>query len=82
MNIKYLGIDIVKDVFQLYGMSRGGAVVPSERLRRLQLLAFVANVPRCTICIKACGGAYYWHRQFEQLGHTAKIISPSSLGRS
>ena len=76
MNIKYLGIDIAKDVFQLCGMSRGGAVVLSKHLRRLQLLACVANVPRCTIDIEACGGAYYWHRQFEQLGHMAKIISP------
>ena len=76
MNVKYLGIDLAKNVFQLCGMSRGGAVVLSKRLRRKQLLAFIANVPPCTIGIEACGGAYYWHRQFESLGHTVKIISP------
>ena len=56
MNVKYLGIDIAKDVFQLCGMSRGGAIVLSKRLRRKQLLAFVANIPPCTIGIEACGG--------------------------
>lgn len=76
MNVKYLGIDIAKDVFQLCGISRGGAVVLTKRLRRKQLLNFIANVPSCTIGIEACGGAYYWHRQFEQLGHRVKIISP------
>lgn len=76
MNVKYLGVDIAKDVFQLCGMSRGGAVVLSKRLRRKQLLAFVANIPPCTLGIEACGGAYYWPRQFEELGHRTKIISP------
>jgi len=76
MDIKYLGIDLAKNVFQLCGMSRGGAVVLSKRLRRKQLLTFIANVPQCMIGIEACGGAHYWHRQFESLGHTVKIISP------
>lgn len=53
MNLQYLGIDIAKDVFQLCGMSRGGAVVLSKRLRRKQLLTFIANVPQCTIGIEA-----------------------------
>jgi transposase len=76
METKFLGIDIAKDVFQLCGMSRGGSVVLTKRLRRKQLLKFVANLPPCTIGIEACCGAYYWHRQFERLGHRAKIISP------
>jgi transposase len=76
MNVKYLGVDVAKDVFQLCGMNRSGTVVLTKRLRRSQLLKFIANLPPCTIGIEACGGAYYWHRQFEELGHTAKIISP------
>jgi len=76
MNVKYLGVDIAKDVFQLCGMSCGGSVVLSKRLRRGHLLKFIANMPPCTIGIEACGGAYYWHRQFVQLDHNVKIISP------
>lgn len=76
MNVKYLGVDIAKDVFQLCGMSRGGSVLLTKRLRRRKLLDFIANLPPCIIGIEACGGAYHWHRQFENLGHTVKIISP------
>lgn len=76
METKYLGVDIAKEVFQLCGMSRGGSVVFTKRLQRKQLLSFIANLPSCIIGIEACGGAYYWHRQFEALGHKAKIISP------
>lgn len=76
MSVKYLGVDLAKNVFQLCGLSQGGAVIMTKRLRRKQLLAFVANLPACTIGIEACGGAYFWQRQFAQLGHTVKIISP------
>jgi len=47
-----------------------------KQLKREQLLSFVANVPVCTIAMEACGGANYWGRQFEKLGHTVKLISP------
>jgi transposase len=47
-----------------------------KKLRRPELLAFVANMPKCTIAMEACGGSHYWAREFQKLGHEAKLISP------
>jgi transposase len=76
MDIKFLGIDIAKNVFQLCGMSRGGKVVLTKRVRRDALMQVIAQIPPCTIAVEACTGAYYWHDRFTEMGHTVKIISP------
>lgn len=30
----------------------------------------------CLIGMEACGGAHYWARAFEKLGHTVKLMAP------
>lgn len=76
MKVAYLGVDIAKNVFQLCGMSRAGNVVLTKRIQRDNLNKFVAQIPACIVGLEACAGAYYWHSQFEAMGHTVKIISP------
>lgn len=76
MNIKYLGIDLAKDVFQLGGLSRSGKPIYAKRVRRPDLLKTVANIKPYTIAVEACSGAFYWQREFEKLGHKVKVISP------
>ena len=76
MQVKTLGIDIAKNVFQLHGVDERGHVVLKKRLSRKKLLSFIAGLPPCVIGIEACGGAHYWAREFTQLGHTVKLISP------
>ena len=76
MTIETLGIDIAKNVFQLHGVNRGGRLVLTRRVKRHHLLEVVARIEPCTIAIEACTGAFYWQRQFEQLGHQVKIVSP------
>jgi transposase len=76
MKITILGIDLAKSVFHLHGIDARGRAVLRKRLSRAQLLPFVANLPRCTVAMEACGGAHHWARQIERLGHTARLISP------
>jgi transposase len=45
-------------------------------LSRHKLIEFIAQLPSCIIGIEACGGANYWRRVFERLGHTVHIIAP------
>ena len=71
-----LAIDLAKEVFQLHGVDERGKAVLKKKLRRSELLAFVANVPQCIIAMEACGGAHYWAREFQKQGHTTKLISP------
>ena len=76
MEIKVLGIDLSKNLFQLHGVDPAGRAVLRKRLRRDQLLPFVAALPRCTIGIEACASAFHWAREFERAGHVVRIISP------
>jgi len=75
-DIKVLGIDLAKNVFQLHGTDGKGKQVFSKRLSREKLADFIVNLPPCLIGIEACGGSNYWGRLFKQMGHQVKIMSP------
>src|SRR3954462_7764870 len=70
-------LDLAKYVFQLHGADSAGAVVFRQKLRRGQLLAFLATLPPCTAALEACGSAHYWGREIAKLGHTVRLISPA-----
>ncbi len=76
MNISILAIDLAKDVFQLHGNSEAGKCVLRKKIRRSELLPFIAILPKCKIVMEACSGAHYWSREFVKLGHEALMISP------
>jgi transposase len=75
-NIKVLGIDLAKNVFQIHGTDAKGKCVIRKRLSRAKLMEFVANFPPAIISIEACGGAHYWARYFKQYGHEVRMMSP------
>src|SRR5689334_23233243 len=75
--VSTVGLDLAKYIFQLHGADSAGAVVFRKRLRRGQLLAFLATLPPCTVALEACGSAHYWGREIAKLGHTVQLISPA-----
>lgn len=77
MEITTLGIDLAKSVFQLHGTDAGGKVVLRKRLRRNQVLEFMASLPRCLVGIEACGTSHYWAREIQALGHDVRLIPPA-----
>jgi len=76
MNITTIGLDIAKNVFQVHGVGANGKVALRKQLKRVQVLAFFANLPPCLIGLEACGGAHYWARELLKLGHDTRLISP------
>ncbi len=76
MNISLLAIDLAKDVFQLHGNNSEGLCVLRKKLRRSQLLQFVANLPPCKVVMEACSSSNHWGREFSKLGHEVRLISP------
>jgi transposase len=74
-NIKVLGIDLAKNVFQIHGTDARGKCILRKRLSRTKLMEFIANLPRCTIGIEACGGSHYWARCFKEYGHEVKMMA-------
>src|SRR5215210_4367085 len=79
--VSTVGLDLAKHIFQLHGADSAGAVVFRKKLRRGQLLAFLATLPPCTVAMEACGSAHYWGREIAKLGHTVKLIAPAYVKR-
>jgi transposase len=75
-DINLLAIDVAKNVFQLHGINKRGSCVLTKRLNRNKLMEFISNLHICTIVMEACGGSFYWTRQFQKMGHEVKLISP------
>lgn len=75
-NIKVLGIDLAKNVFQIHGTDAKGKCVLRKRLNRAQLMEFLPSIEPCIIGIEASGGSHYWARLFKQMGHIPKIMAP------
>jgi transposase len=75
-NIKVLGIDLAKNVFQLHGTDFKGKCLLRKRLGRNALIEFLSKLPPCLIGIEACTGSHHWARLFKQMGHTVKMMAP------
>jgi transposase len=74
--IKTLGIDLAKSVFQLHGVDERGVAVLRRQLSRKQMPSFMAQLPPCLVAMEACASAHYWGRQIKALGHEVKLIPP------
>ena len=69
-----IGLDIAKSVFQVHGEDSSGKIVVQKRLRRSQVLGFLAGFKPALIGIEACGSAHYWARELRALGHDVRLI--------
>jgi transposase len=76
MDIKTIGIDLAKNVFQIHGVDAKGKACFTKRLSRQAFLPFLANLSPCLIGIEVCGSANYWSRKLQALGHEVRQISP------
>ena len=76
MDIKVIGIDLAKNIFQIHGVDEKGKVVLSKRISRNQLAGFIAKLSPCLIGMEACSSSNYWARKFRDYGHEVKLMSP------
>ncbi len=67
-DIKILGVDIAKDVFQLCGIDEWGKVIYTRRVKRAQYVSTVASLKVGCVVMEACGGANHWYRTFMGMG--------------
>ena len=64
-----IGLDLAKHVFLVHGVDASGATVLRRRLRRDQVVAFFAALPRCLVGLEACATAHYWARELQAVSH-------------
>jgi len=70
MNIKRVGIDLAKQVLQMYGVDHQDKIILQRQLRRNQLLNFFATLPPCLIGME---GSLWWRAS---LGARIKEAGP------
>ena len=76
-----IGLDTAKNVFQLCGCNSAGEVKFERRLKRVEVLKFLARQPRCTVALEACGASNHWARAILKLGHDVKQVPPVFVKR-
>jgi transposase len=76
MDIRVIGLDLAKSVFQVHGVDAAGRAVLTRRLRRGQVLGTLAQIPPCLVGMEACGGAQHWARALAAQGHRVKLMNP------
>jgi transposase len=73
-DVRIIGLDIAKSVFQLHGVDDAGATVLQKRLTRARLLPFFEKLPPCLVGIEACATSHFWARELTKLGHAVKLM--------
>jgi transposase len=78
MEIKRVGVDLAKNVFQLHGVDRHEKPVWKRTLRRAQWLPELQRrvAPGAEIGMEACAGAHHWGRQLRERGYRVKLMAP------
>jgi len=74
-----VGLDLAKQVFHVVCCDAHGKVVGKRMLRRAQVLRYFANLPVALVGMEACGGAHYWARELQALGHAVKLLPARSV---
>ncbi len=75
--VRIIGLDLAKNVFQAHGAAADGAVVFRRKLSRAQLLNFMAAQAPCVVAMEACASAHHWGRAIGDLGHEVRLIPPA-----
>ena len=74
MNINVIGLDLAKNIFHLFSFNAEGKPL-KKKVKRTELLAYIANTPVSLIGMEACGGSHYWAREFKKLGHEVVLLN-------
>jgi transposase len=74
-----VGFDVAKGVFQAHAVKNepGEPVAFTKRLKRSQVEAFFAGLPRSLIGMEACSSAHYWARVARKYGHEVRLMPPA-----
>ena len=76
MEIKRIGLDLAKYIFEVHAVDHDEKVVLRKTLRRDAVAQFFAELEPCIVGMEACCGSHYWARILTDLGHEVRLISP------
>jgi len=76
MQIKVVGLDIAKQVFQVHAADIDGRPIAKLRLRRAQVLDYFRSLSPCLVGMEACATGHHWARELMALGHDVRLMPP------
>jgi transposase len=77
MKINRIGIDLAKEIIQVYVEDKAGKMVFNKRVKRSNFLNFMTQkVPASIVAMEACGGSHYFARELKKIGHEVLLIAP------
>lgn len=74
MQIKVIGIDLAKSVFQVCALAASGSVLFNRKLTRAKFVEWLATLAPSTIAMEACATGHYWGRKLQAAGHTVLLV--------
>jgi len=79
MNITTVGLDLAKNVSHVVCCNQTGKIIKKRMLRRSEILAFFAKLPKCLVGVESCAAAHYWAREIQKCGHEVRQIAPQHV---
>jgi len=74
-----IAIDLAKDIFQVCIMSANGKIIFNKAMTRAKLKEWLARQKLSLVAMESCGGAHYWARFAQSLGHKVMPIPPKQV---
>lgn len=63
-DVTIVGVDLVKNVFQVRAIGADGRMLVRRQLRRGEVLKFFSSLPPRLLGMEACASAHHWSREF------------------
>jgi transposase len=79
MNATTYGLDIAKQVFQMYWVDAQIGEIANRRFRLDELVTFMAQRRAGRVALEACGSAHWWARKIKALGHEVTLLHPKFI---
>ncbi|MBL4910462.1 MAG: IS110 family transposase [Alteromonadaceae bacterium] len=74
-----IAIDLAKDIFQVCIMTSNGKIILNKAMNRTKLKEWLAKQKLSLVAMESCGGAHYWARFAQSLGHNVMVIPPKQV---
>jgi len=71
-----LGLDLAKNIFEVFAVDQDEKVLLRKTIKRSQVLEFFGQQEPCIVGMESCGGAHYWARELQKLGHEVRMMAP------
>ena len=85
MQLKLVGIDLAKSVFQIAGLNDQGKITFNRKISRAKLIQWLQNSPATEVVMESCGTSNYWARLAQRCPATAcqrgQAVSPRQQER-